>query len=1005
MRWFRLALILAGLTSVGSPAALSAGGELGARDLERVLPGPDTSARLEALARAGRWSDAVGLAEHALLNLGSTDTPDSVDIVRVVDVLTESLLLWIPGSAAAPAVHQPDSAAVADRLREIALPTYHRGAIRASRFLFERIRQIRVACLPRLSEPVADAHNKLAHTHYDLGDYASARPLYEEALAIRRAMWPAESLAVRGTMLNLANVRYLAGDHAEARALYQQVVDLGDRVGNIDGYVAGTLYTMSILVSEMGDHREALRLQRRGRSLCWAGDGWCLGQSALAIGATLCRLGDLEGARTMLDSAQIELRRVTRPDAPDFAEVFLTLAEVAMREGNLAEARRHCEESLRIRESTMGMDNLAMAPAMIQRGAIARGSGDALGARQDFERALAIRRSLLPPHHPGIAENLIHVAEARLATGDSLGALASAFEAETLGVRHLRYTARSSTERQALRLEAVRASGLGIVLSLAAAALEGLHPELVLDAVIRSRAVVLDELAKRQRAVGESPEVGRLLHELDAASSRLAALTFRSPKPADREGYSRQVASAFHDRERAERAVAEHSARFRQDRIHSEIGLREVAGALTPRSALVSYVSYERVGEGATDRERRYLAFVVRPDRKVRIVPLGASAGIDTLVNRWRAGVTTHRLDRTRRGRAAGAALRRSVWDPVAAHLGDAALVFVVPDGALQLVNLSALPVGASGYLIEGGPLVHYLSAERDLAAMKERSASGSGLVAMGGVDFERAGSTMASSRPAGSGDSVPAIYRTAPSTCAAFSTMRFDPLPHSRREAETVASLWRAGAPAASRGPVLTLTGAEASEAAFKSVAPGRRVAHVATHGFFMGEACAPAPPGRDPGGEFMASESVVVENPLLQSGLALAGFNARARAAAGVEDGVLTADEIAAMDLSGVEWVVLSACNSGLGATVDGEGVLGLRRSLQMAGVGCSIMSLWPVSDLAASALMKELYLARFVRGKSTAEALRDAALALLKRQRARAIEPDPREWGAFIAAGDWR
>ena len=104
--------------------------------------------------------------------------------------------------------------------------------------------------------------------------------------------------------------------------------------------------------------------------------------------------------------------------------------------------------------------------------------------------------------------------------------------------------------------------------------------------------------------------------------------------------------------------------------------------------------------------------------------------------------------------------------------------------------------------------------------------------------------------------------------------------------------------------------TGAAASEAAFKQQAAGKRVLHLATHGFFLGGKCASAleasekPRGKTP-------VSLTGENPLLLSGFALAGANHRQAAGPDEEDGILTAEEIAALDLSGVEWAVLSAAH----------------------------------------------------------------------------------------------
>jgi CHAT domain-containing protein len=81
------------------------------------------------------------------------------------------------------------------------------------------------------------------------------------------------------------------------------------------------------------------------------------------------------------------------------------------------------------------------------------------------------------------------------------------------------------------------------------------------------------------------------------------------------------------------------------------------------------------------------------------------------------------------------------------------------------------------------------------------------------------------------------------------------------------------------------------------------------------------------------------------------------------------------------------------------------GLRRSFQVAGAGTLIMSLWSVEDEAARVWMRELYRGRWKRGLGTAEAVRNASLALLRERRARKLGTHPFYSGAFVATGDWR
>ena len=134
------------------------------------------------------------------------------------------------------------------------------------------------------------------------------------------------------------------------------------------------------------------------------------------------------------------------------------------------------------------------------------------------------------------------------------------------------------------------------------------------------------------------------------------------------------------------------------------------------------------------------------------------------------------------------------------------------------------------------------------------------------------------------------------------------------------------------------------------------------------------------------------------------MAGLVLATPASGGKEDGILTAEEIALLDLRAVRWAVLSACATGQGPLEPGEGVLGLRRAFQIAGAGTLIVSLWPVEDEATRHWMRALYDARRG-GGSTIDAARTASLGVLEEQRRIGGTTHPYFWGGFVTIGDWR
>ena len=129
------------------------------------------------------------------------------------------------------------------------------------------------------------------------------------------------------------------------------------------------------------------------------------------------------------------------------------------------------------------------------------------------------------------------------------------------------------------------------------------------------------------------------------------------------------------------------------------------------------------------------------------------------------------------------------------------------------------------------------------------------------------------------------------------------------------------------------------------------------------------------------------------------------RAKAGKQEEDGILTAEEVASLNLEDTEWVVLSGCETAVGDVRAGEGVLGLRRAFEEAGARTLIASLWPVDDLDTREWMTALYRARFVDRKGTAESVRAADRKRLEARRAAGRSTHPFYWAGFVAVGDWR
>jgi len=892
----------------------------------------------------------------------------------------------------------PDHPEVAKSLNGLGELLMEAGDFAASRSYHERALAVREKALGPDHPDVAKSLENLGAVAQLAADYPAAREFHERALAILEKGLGRDHPDLSTTLNNLAGVFWDTGDYAAARRMMERCVAIDEKsLGSEHPRTAGALANLGVALQALGDDQAARLVLERALAI----QEKALGPDHPDVAGTLSNLGelllkddtDVTTARGLLERGLAIREKAFGPNHADVARSLSSLAGLAARTSPRA-AEQLYQRALAILESTLGDSHPVVAEVLVALARLAEVPGSTLDARALIGRALSIRERVFDPASPEIAQTHAVLAAHFTGTGEYAAAVGEALKAETSGRTHVRATVRTLGERQALLYSAVRASGLDLAIALLVD-----HPSEtasqrrdVLDALVRSRGVVLDEMAARQRvaATARDPETERLARDLVRARDRLAYVVVRGPEGSPAGRYRKTLDQARLEKERTEEALAARSLSFRAEQDLSATGLHEVQAALPPGTALLSFVRYTRppkvgsAADGAQTQAAAYAAFLCRAGQDPEIVPLGTAETVESAVARWRnqldweakAPGLAPRLS-LRRYVATATDLRRRVWDPLAPLLKGSERVFIVPDGALHLVSFAALPLDKGRFLVEAGPLLHTLSTERDVVTVS-RGSTGQGLLLMGAPEFA-SGRRRASARS----------FRGATAACESFRHLRFAPLPAALQELQSIGALWKKGAgvhtPPSS---LLLISGASADEAAFKDKAPGRRIVHLATHGFVLGDKCAETR-----------------GNPLLGAGLAFAGADRRLAAGANVEDGILTAEEIAAIDLSGVEWAVLSACETGLGQLTAGEGVFGLRRAFQLAGARSVIVSLWPVDDVSTRDWMESLYRRRLQDGLATAEAVRQASLDALHRRREHGQSVHPLYWAGFLAAGDWR
>lgn len=869
---------------------------------------------------------------------------------------------------------------------------------------------------------LGQACRNLARAMAGTGDLRGARATYERAAAIQEQALGPDHPELATTLFMSAMTASVQGDYVAQRRYAERALAIRENAfGPGHPVVAIAASTLGSALRELGDFEGALPLYERAVAIQRAAarpNPFDLALALNNLGSACLMVGDGARARSCLEEARAVREKAFGPGAGSGAWSGVRLALAMSLTGDAPAARREIERAItRVDATNFAADAPDLVEALQVQGGFAHADDRLEAALASYERAFTLADSMFGPASPHTLDALALRAIVRAGLGRRAEAWADARRLEAASLEVLQLSARSLSEHEALTLERSRASGLDVMLALAADS-TGMDPRAraeLADAVVRARLLVLDQLADERRMLPrDAPVLAEPVKELEEARDALARVmveTLRQDRALDS-----TVVRARARREAAERALAERSERFGLGLRRSDAGFAEVAAALPAGSALVSYVRHDAPGEGIRKSgsadssrlaSRRYTALVHRAGATAPVlVTLGPAARLETAVARWLeacatpppAGAALARAAE-RRCDALGRTVRALVWDPVARALDGAERVFVVPDGALHAVNFMALPGERGGYLVEGARALHRLTAERDLLPWAGTARPGRGLLALGGADFDRA----EGGRPESLAASLPPPAGSR-STVADSLRLRFTPLPHTAAEVEQVVSIWRSSrSPDADEAAVYT--GSAASEAAFKRLAPERRVLHVATHGFALGgDARDPVPAGMRGVGSVVSAgrRSDVRRRAPLLPGLALAGANAPA---AGGEDGFLTAEEITSLDLTGAEWAVLSACETGLSDPGGTEAVHGLQRAFRRAGLRTVIMSLWAVDDEATRAWMKHLYTSRLLEHLDTAEAVRSACREVLRGRRGRGLDTHPFHWAAFVAAGDWR
>jgi CHAT domain-containing protein len=633
----------------------------------------------------------------------------------------------------------------------------------------------------------------------------------------------------------------------------------------------------------------------------------------------------------------------------------------------------------KIREQAYGMAHPLTVALLVNIGNVYHDQGDYAHAEEVFQEALARFTKSVGPYHEWTVLTLFNLSKSYAAESNIPAALEALKRADDAFETSLSLNLAIGSEHDRLSYadKLHYLTGRTISLNITQAPNDVSATELAAQIILQRKGRVLDALADNLASLRQrlEPEGQALLDQLSAVTAEFAKVALHGEEYLSRDQFRAALDTLQQRQETLETAISERTAGFYQE--PRAVTLAAVRAALPEDAALLEYAVYHPVGMGlvtAADAPAHYAVYMIPSSGAVQVRDLGSAKDLEALVEAFRRALRDPRADPTPQAKR----LYTQVLQPLIAATATAKRLIVSPDGALNLVPFEALMDEQGRYLVLQRE-ISYVSSGRDLLRFAGKPAKTGPPAIVADPDFGEPAAAAANATRRG------IEARRSVTIAPDLASVYFASLRGTAREARDLQALFPEAA---------LLTGNNANKANLKRLA-APKILHIATHGFFLDhEAGASASQGAaEPRGIRATS---AVENPLLRSGLALAGANLSKD---GSGEGILTALEAANLNLWGTKLVTLSACDTGVGEIKNGEGVFGLRRAFVLAGAETLVMSLWPVSDSVTRQLMGDYYRG-LKEGLGRGAALRRAQVAMMLRTN----RTHPFYWASFIQAGNW-
>jgi CHAT domain-containing protein/Tfp pilus assembly protein PilF len=787
------------------------------------------------------------------------------------------------------------------------------------------------------NRPVAFTLATLGSTYYDLGKFAEAEIVSKESLKIREKLFGTEHPDYAMSLNNLSTIYIAQGRYTEADALLLNALTIFTKKGlaNSNNFLL-ILNNIAMMAGQQGMYAEAKKIY----------------------------IKLLENLRAQPDKNYATL-----------LVVLNNLAHISGNEKKYDEAIGYLTESIAYVKKIFGVRNQDYIKSLNNLFSEYMQKGDLLKAQLILEESLPLCKEVMGEKSPILA--LIYSNASVLAFKRNDLPLASRYidSSTTLTLQDFQQNFYSLSEKEKLTWWKESSSRFSLAPSYLTLQ-PSVDPILLAnftDKQLQLKSFVLNDAATALRKARQSSDK-KLKELIDKWQAGRTLLTKQAALPVKDRAFS--LDSLERTVNDLEKEINQFSAGL-LEKNSGRTAWKSIREKLSDNEAAIEFIRFDLFKNNWTDTVQ-YAAIIIRRNSSsphfvllttetqlAYCLTAGKDDNRQSNINRlYRSTIT----GKNNTGTFLGDSLYKLIWEPLLPYLQNINTVFYAPDGLLHKVAFHALPTPGKKILIDQYRLEQYTSIRQLGNRTETKTNQWTSVFLLGNADFNTW------------------FNKNSVTTAATKSTtIAWNSLPGTGKEVSSLHQLFiKKGVKTALK------TGSSATEESYKKLdGQSPAIMHIATHGFFLPD------PKEDSSNRNGAKNLYELSNdPLIRSGIVVSGANNAWKGQqppADVEDGVITAYEIAQMDLHQTQLVVLSACETALGALQGSEGVFGLQRAFKMAGVKNIVVSLWQVPDKETVELMTAFY-SNLLSGKE----VREAFYLAQKEMRSRY---DPFFWAAFV------